>query len=143
MLPSGNNIRHHGLCFHRYTDDVQLYISTRSVTADAPSTLTDCFITSSIDYCNSIFRGTPSKLLNKQSRTLLLTCSPSPTPVTTSPRPPEAPLAHSVTKPSTTRTRPHLTDLLHHHTLSCRPRSTSSVHHTGPSSGPGATEPSQ
>ena len=42
MLPLGHIIRRHGLHFHCYADDTQLYISTKTITPAILSNLTDC-----------------------------------------------------------------------------------------------------
>ena len=42
ILPLGNIIRRHHLQFHCYADDVQLYISTKSISSVTLSTLTNC-----------------------------------------------------------------------------------------------------
>uniref|UniRef100_A0A3Q3MWV1 Reverse transcriptase domain-containing protein n=1 Tax=Labrus bergylta TaxID=56723 RepID=A0A3Q3MWV1_9LABR len=42
FLPLGNIICQHGLHFHCYTDDIQLYISINSITTETCSTLTNC-----------------------------------------------------------------------------------------------------
>uniref|UniRef100_A0A3B3TCC0 Reverse transcriptase domain-containing protein n=1 Tax=Paramormyrops kingsleyae TaxID=1676925 RepID=A0A3B3TCC0_9TELE len=45
MLPLGNIISRHGLSFHCYADDIQLYLRTTPITSTAPlsaSTLTNC-----------------------------------------------------------------------------------------------------
>uniref|UniRef100_A0A671TNF5 Reverse transcriptase domain-containing protein n=1 Tax=Sparus aurata TaxID=8175 RepID=A0A671TNF5_SPAAU len=42
LFPLGNIIHHPGLHFHCYTDDVQLYISTKSITPATHSTLSNC-----------------------------------------------------------------------------------------------------
>ncbi|KAI2647011.1 RNA-directed DNA polymerase from mobile element jockey [Labeo rohita] len=42
LLPLGNNIRKHGIGFHCYADDTQLYISTRPDDTSELSKLTEC-----------------------------------------------------------------------------------------------------
>ncbi|XP_072770959.1 uncharacterized protein [Nerophis lumbriciformis] len=42
LLPLCNIIRRHHLQFHCYADDVQLYVSTKSISSVTLSTLTDC-----------------------------------------------------------------------------------------------------
>ncbi|XP_073709407.1 uncharacterized protein [Misgurnus anguillicaudatus] len=42
MLPLGSIIHNHGLKFHSYVDDTQLYLSTRSITPATVSTITNC-----------------------------------------------------------------------------------------------------
>ena len=42
MLPLGLIIQNHGLKFHSYADDTQLYLSTRSITPATVSTITKC-----------------------------------------------------------------------------------------------------
>ena len=44
LFPLGNIIHHHGFHFHCYADDVQLYISTKSITPATHSTLFNCLI---------------------------------------------------------------------------------------------------
>ncbi|XP_058480016.1 extracellular calcium-sensing receptor-like [Solea solea] len=42
MLPLGHIIRHHGLHFHCYADDTQVYIPTKSINSVILSTITHC-----------------------------------------------------------------------------------------------------
>ncbi|KAK7909443.1 hypothetical protein WMY93_014127 [Mugilogobius chulae] len=42
ILPLGSIIRRHGLHFHCYADDIQLYVSTSSINAVTQSSLTQC-----------------------------------------------------------------------------------------------------
>lgn len=42
LLPLGQIIHRHGLSFHCYADDIQIYISTKSIDPQAHSTLSNC-----------------------------------------------------------------------------------------------------
>lgn len=42
LLPLGNILRHHGIHFHSYADDIQLYVSTKPTATLPPNTLTTC-----------------------------------------------------------------------------------------------------
>ncbi len=44
MLPLGNIIRKHGVSFHCYTDDTQLYISSRPGETNQIEKLTECIV---------------------------------------------------------------------------------------------------
>ena len=44
MLPLGDIIREHNVCFHSYTDDTQLYISAEPNDAAAINSITNCLL---------------------------------------------------------------------------------------------------
>ncbi len=49
MLPLGNFIREHGVSFHCYADDTQLYISTRPGETPQIEKLMECIVDKKVD----------------------------------------------------------------------------------------------
>uniref|UniRef100_A0A671YR52 Reverse transcriptase domain-containing protein n=1 Tax=Sparus aurata TaxID=8175 RepID=A0A671YR52_SPAAU len=92
LLPIGSIIRRHGLHFHCYADDIQIYISTKSITPATLYTLTNCltelkswlqtnFLQLNCDKSEIILIGPKSLATSTQNFSLSIdntTLSPSP-----------------------------------------------------------------
>ncbi len=63
MLPLGNIIRKHGVSFHCYADDTQLYISSRPGETHQIEKLMECIV--DIKNCNALLGGCSARLINK------------------------------------------------------------------------------
>lgn len=76
MLPLGLILDKHGVSFHSYADDTQLYLSFNPNSFSALGRLLACVdevkswmyanFLSRLDYCRSLYYGTQTKLLNSR-----------------------------------------------------------------------------
>lgn len=93
------SVHHYQQLHLHYCSSVSRHPLISSLSSSAAETVIHAFITSRIDYRSSILFSASSKVLNSStSRTLLLAGRPPLHPNTTSPRPPERPLARLLFK---------------------------------------------